>query len=159
MALDKISLIKLTAAAAGSAALAYYIQPLIHQNKGASDVLVNVFSILAGFLVAVMTIMSEPIIYRKRNWRYNKLTKGNYRKSLIRHKDLFHAYLITLVLIFSSRLVNENDAPCLKLWSEYFYIFFACISFFFSIGLPDRLISKQLERFDEQIEEKKNSKE
>ncbi|MCS2610415.1 hypothetical protein [Halomonas dongshanensis] len=134
---------------------AFYGQPLIHDNSDASDVLINVFSILAGFLIAVMTIIGEPIFYRKKTWRYNRAARNNYVKSLIRHKDLFHAYLITLALIFLSRLVDDNSYPLFHLWLERSFIFFSVIAFLFSITLPDKLINKQLAKYDDQVEEKK----
>lgn len=158
MKLDYGLIVKICLFSAASAAGAFYAQPLIHGNKDAADVLVNVFSILAGFLVAVMTIMGEPVLYRKKTWRYNQSARRNYIKSLIRHKDLFHAYLITLALIFSSRLVDGNDHPIIQLWLERGFLFFAFIAFAFSITLPDKLISKQLERFDDQVEEKKGQR-
>lgn len=133
---------------------AYYAQPFIHNNKDAADVLVNVFSILAGFLVAVMTIMGEPVYYRNKTWRYNQSARRNYIKSLIRHKDLFHSYLITLALIFVSRLVDGEQYPLLQLWLERSFLFFSFLAFAFSITLPDKLISKQLERFDDQVNTK-----
>jgi|SRR5690554_1852328 len=156
MKIDYSLLAKLLLFSAASAAGSYYAQPLVHNNKEAADVLVNVFSILAGFLVAVMTIMGEPVFYRKKTWRYNQSSRRNYIKSLIRHKDLFHAYLITLALIFSSRLVDGDEYPLVQIWLERGFLFFAFIAFSFSITLPDKLISKQLERFDDQVEQKKH---
>lgn len=153
--IDWVLLLKFSIVCLVAAAGAYYGQPLIHDNSDASDVLINVFSILAGFLVAVMTIMGEPIFYRKKTWRYNKFARRNYVKSLIRHKDLFHAYLITLALIFLSRLIDSDSHPIFNLWLERSFIFFSVIAFLFSITLPDKLINKQLEKYDEQIEEKK----
>lgn len=155
MKLDYALIAKVFAFSVASFAGAYYAQPLIHNNKDAADVLVNVFSILAGFLVAVMTIMGEPVYYRKRTWRYNQSSRRNYIKSLIRHKDLFHSYLITLALIFASRLVDGEQHPLFQLWLERGFLFFAFLAFAFSITLPDKLISKQLERFDDQVEEKR----
>lgn len=154
--IDWILLAKLLFICLLAAAGAFYGQPLIHGNSSASDVLINVFSILAGFLVAVMTIMGEPVFYRKKTWRYNKVARKNYVKSLIRHKDLFRAYLITLALIFLSRLIDNDSWPILHLWLERSFIFFSIIAFVFSITLPDKLINKQLEKYDDLIEEKKD---
>ncbi|WP_447957472.1 hypothetical protein [Vreelandella sp. EE7] len=152
---DWFALIKFLAICLFAALAAFYGQPLIHDNSDASDVLINVFSILAGFLVAVMTIMGEPVFHRKRTWRYNKVARDNYVKSLVRHKDLFHAYLITLALIFLSRLVDDDAFPLIHLWLERSFVFFSVIAFLFSIVLPDKLINKQLEKYDDQVEEKK----
>ncbi|TCJ25415.1 hypothetical protein E0X81_05995 [Halomonas sp. GDM18] len=135
---------------------AYYGQPFISKNQDSADVLVNVFSILAGFLVAVMTIMGEPVYYRRKTWRYNKVARDNYMRSLTKHKDLFYAYLITLSLIFASRLVPDKDYECLRTWFERGFMFFATIAFIYSFFLPNKLMAKQLEKYDEQVEEKKS---
>lgn len=152
---DWILLLKFAGVLLLASAGAYYGQPLIHENSDAADVLINVFSILAGFLIAVMTIMGEPIFYRKKTWRYNKIARKNYVKSLMRHKDLFHAYLLTLALIFLSRLVDDNVYTIFHLWLERSFVFFSVIAFIFSITLPDKLINKQLEKYDDLIDEKK----
>ena len=156
MKLDTSLLLKLFIYSVVSGAVAYYAQPLIHDNQDAADVLVNVFSILAGFLVAVMTIMGEPIFYRSKTWRYNQARRNNYKKGLARHKILFQGYLITLALIFSSRLIDaEANAACL-VWIERGYLFLSVITFVMSLSLPDKLISVQLKKFDEQVNDKKS---
>lgn len=157
MKLDYVLLGKIAICASVSGVVAYYAQPLIHNNKDAADVLINVFSILAGFLVAVMTIMGEPVFHRQRTWRYNRQAKKNYEKTLYRHKDLFHAYLVTLAIIFVSRLVDGDKYPDVQLWLERAFLFLSCFAFIFSMALPDKLINRQLQRYDDQVDEKKDT--
>jgi len=40
--------------------LSYLGQPFIHGNQDAVNIIVTVFSILAGFLVAVITLVGDP---------------------------------------------------------------------------------------------------
>ena len=42
-----------------SAFLAWKGQPFVHGNEKAVDLVVNVFAILAGFLIAIMTLFSD----------------------------------------------------------------------------------------------------
>ena len=49
-----------------SIAAGVFGQPLLHGNEDAVSVIVNVFSILAGFLVTIMTLLGEPSLFRGR---------------------------------------------------------------------------------------------
>lgn len=58
-----------------SSIISYFIQPFIHGNEKAIDLIINVFSILAGFLVAIMTLFSDFSINNETNWRELSLKK------------------------------------------------------------------------------------
>jgi hypothetical protein len=79
-----------------------YGQPLIHENELAINVIVTVFSILAGFLVAIMSIMGEPGVFLSRTWRASELNRKNVVNRLIRQKWMFYLYLVTLGLILAA---------------------------------------------------------
>ena len=50
---------KLVAAIGVSAAVGYWFQPLVAKNKDAVNTVVTIFSILAGFLIAVITLIAQ----------------------------------------------------------------------------------------------------
>lgn len=55
----------------------YWGQPWIHENERAINVIVTSFSILAGFLIAIMTIIGDPAISFWRSWRgYDRRPSG-----------------------------------------------------------------------------------
>lgn len=137
----------------------FYGQPLIHDNKDAVGVIVNVFSILAGFLVAIMTLLGEPSLFNDQSWRADAVKRSNVYKRLVRHKWLFIAYLLVLGLVFASTLVTKkypNEA--FVIWLERAYLSLACYAFIMSLILPSRLMNLQLARYDELIEQKKKPK-
>jgi hypothetical protein len=84
--------------------------PLIDDNPNAVNVIVTVFSILAGFLIASITFIIEPIISKSSNWRELQLLKPSIERKMIRHKYLFILYLITLgCALFMFLLPDKNS--------------------------------------------------
>jgi len=48
---------------------ANYGQPLVHGNDQAAGIIVTVYSILAGFLVAIIAIVGYPLLVPPGSWR------------------------------------------------------------------------------------------
>lgn len=140
-----------------SAVAGWLGQPLIHGNDEAIAVIVNVFSILAGFLVTIMTLLGEPSLFRGRNWRADAVKRSNVYRRLVRHKFLFITYLSVLGLVFASTLITGKypEHPAV-IWIERTYLALSTLAFILSLILPSRLMSLQLARFDELIDERKN---
>lgn len=131
-------------------------QPLIHNNEQAVNVIVTVFSILAGFLVAIMTIMGEPGSLLGRGWRSCEINRKNIFSRLVRQKWMFYLYLATLGLVFTASL-TKNVLPLLTVWIERIYLGGATTAFILSLGLPSALLNIQLERHDEIIDAKRKA--
>lgn len=138
------------------AAASYYGQPYIHNNDKAINIIVTVFSILAGFLVAIMTLLGDPGGYTTRTWRFFELKKSTVFNKLVRQKWLFVTYLITLGLIFISSMV-EKRFPQAAVYLEYGYLGVAITAFMLSLKLPSSLMNIQLSRHDELIEAKRKA--
>lgn len=132
----------------------YFCQPLIHGNQDAINVIVTVFSILAGFLVAVITLVGDPKSLPSGSWQVARLGSELTYDRLIRHKWLFNSYLATLLLIFVS-IIIEDRYSVVQLILEYIYMFFASISCFLSFKLPGALIELQQERIEHEIEDRR----
>jgi hypothetical protein len=133
---------------------AAYGQCLIHGNDLAINVIVTVFSILAGFLIAIMTIMGDPGIFGSRSWRANEKNRRKIFNQLVRQKWMFYLYLITLGLIFTASLI-ETILPNVLIWVERIYLGTAITAFILSLGLPSALMNIQLARQDDLIREKR----
>src|SRR5690554_5018442 len=134
----------------------WYGQPLIHENQEAISVIVNVFSILAGFLVTIMTLLGEPAIFRGHTWRADAVKRGNIFRRLVRHKWLFILYLLVLGMIFVSTLITKSFPDhAAVVWIERVYLGMATLAFILSLTLPSRLMSLQIARFDEMVELRK----
>lgn len=123
-----------------------YGQPLIHGNSNAVNIIVTVFSILAGFLIAVMTIVGEHSLLPG-NWRIAELQRDTILRENIRYMALFYVYLLALGLIFTSSLI-EKDFPKTNVWIEKIYCGISFMGFLLSIGLPKTLKDIQKKRHD-----------
>ena len=141
--------------AAGCAA-GWFGQPLIHGNNEAIGVIVNVFSILAGFLVTIMTLLGEPSLFRGRTWRSDAVKKSNIYRRLARHKWLFITYLSVLGFVFVATLFAKRCPDCTAvIWLEHVYLGMATVAFIMSLALPHRLMSLQMARFEEMVESRR----
>lgn len=143
-----------TAIAVGAVA-GWYGQDFVHDNEKARDVIVTVFSILAGFLIAIMTLLGDQSVLPG-SWRIAQAQRDAIRAKLIRQKWLFYFYLITLTLIFAHTLVVAKF-PCTAMWIERAYFGFAVTSFLLSFKLPSTLMQVQTDRIDAVIGARKAS--
>jgi MFS family permease len=154
--ISRISIGYLTASIAAGVLASVWCQPLVHENKDAHDVIVVLFSILAGFLVAIMTIVGDPATYRTTAWKTHERIRETIFARLARQKWLFYLYIVTLGLLFASVLAGKRY-PQITIWTEYVYVGLAVAAFFLSLRLPAMLMSIQLDRHDEIIEEKRKT--
>lgn len=140
-----------------SMAVGWYGQPFVHGNAEARGVVVNVFSILAGFLITVMTLLGEPGLYRGRTWRSDAVKRSNVYQRLVRHKWLFISYLTVLALVFVTTIMAKRGPSSQELeLLEGLYLGVATFAFIYSLMLPSRLLNLQLARFDELVESRRN---
>ncbi|WP_072504924.1 hypothetical protein [Phaeobacter porticola] len=127
----------------------YFLQPLVSGNKDAINTIVTIFSILAGFLIAVITFIGDPGL---RGWKELQLDKRSAQAKLSRHRMLFHLYLLTLALALAMFLVPETYITT-QLWLERFFVGSATFVFLASFSLPRSLSALQMERYETALAE------
>lgn len=132
----------------------YFGQPLVHGNEQAINLIVTVFSVLAGFLVAVIAIVGDPVLLPPGTWRAAEMEREKLNNRLIRHKWLFMLYLITLALIFFALLLKDSTLETV-IWLERGFLFFGAIAFSLSLVLPEALMKVQRERIDAVIKHRR----
>jgi type IV secretory pathway VirB2 component (pilin) len=137
-----------------SLVVAHYTQPLIHGNDAAVNVIVTVFSVLAGFLVAIIAVVGDPALLPPGSWRAAEMDRDRLDRRLVRHQALFMSYLVTLGVIFMSLVVSKS-VPSLGAWLERIYLFLGILAFLYSLRLPSVLIATQRERIDSIIESRR----
>ena len=130
--------------------ITYFLQPYIHGNQDAINLIVTVFSILAGILVAVITFVGDPNSLPQGSWRVARRASTRTYNRLTRKKQLFSLYLLTLVLIFGAVLIKGKH-PEIELWIERIYLFLAICAFIVSFRLPAALMQLQGERIEQEI--------
>lgn len=126
---------------------------LISGNDLAIQTIVTVFSILAGFLIAIMTILGEPMGSIGRSWRFYEKKREAIKIRLNRHRLLFLFYILTLGVIYIYSL-TKHVHPNLNYIFESIIVGLSLFCFCISMSLPWILMETQLSRFDEIIDEK-----
>lgn len=122
---------------------AWRFQPRYHDNANALTVLVTVFSILAGFLVAVMAIVGSERALRGNTWKQNTYYLTQVKKDLRRHAILFYLYLMILALAFLASL-NLRWPGLIQVGIECFLLFLACLAMLASFSLPGQLTQRHI---------------
>jgi hypothetical protein len=140
-----------------AAVAAWYGQPYVHHNSDFVVIVVTVFTVFAGFLIAIITILGDPSMIPDGSWRIAEARRENIEKRLITHSYLFILYLITIGFLFAGVLVQsalaEHDV--VRIWIERVYLFFGVFSFVLSFGLPISLMRLQRTRVDAEIERRR----
>lgn len=136
-----------------SGAASWFLQPSYHGNANAITVAATVFSVLAGFLIAVIAITADERSLRGRNWRqdvaYLELIRGDVR----RQRNLFVLYLLVLLLVF----VGSMDLPWpafAQVWLERVLLFLAICALLVSFRIPGYLMRRHIARLEELIRER-----
>lgn len=129
---------------------AFLAKPLMLENSEALSVIVTAYSILAGFLVGIITMIGDPKSLPSGSWQVARLSSEIIYRRLKRHKYLFTAYLATIALIFLSILLKKNNSD-INDFVEYIYLFLAIFCFLYSLKLPSTLMQLQEERIEEEI--------
>lgn len=130
-------------------------QTLVHNNADATNVIVTVFSILAGFLIAVFAILGDPVGLSTGNWMVADAHRTEIERRLIRKQLLFLLYLITLGLVFAAVLLKDSVPGAMVMWIERIYLACAVAGFILSLGLPSSLLQLHRDRLDGAVEERR----
>ena len=147
-------LLKIGLAVVVSAFVGYRFQPMVANNTDAVNTVVTIFSILAGFLIAVITFIAEPTLKQAKNWQELQLMKDTIRRQLFRQKILFFLYLLTLGIALAMFLTPETMTEVLR-WMQMVFLGLATFVFLASFTLPSSLMKIQLERYEAALDESK----
>lgn len=149
--LDWWRLGKLAGTIVVSGAVGYLFQPMVAHNTNAVNTVVTIFSILAGFLIAVITLIAEPTLKQAKNWQELQLMKKTVQRKLFRQKLLFFLYLTTLGVALGTFLVPDTYAE-LRRWLETIFLGLATFVFLASFELPGSLMKIQMERYEAEMD-------
>jgi hypothetical protein len=138
---------------------AYYAQPFARGNADIVLVVTTVFTVFAGFLVAIIAILGDPSLVPGDDWKTVENRRNNIEGRIIWHIWLFVIYLVTLAVLFISVVLEK--VPCaivsdrVKDWIEFGYLFIGTFSFCLSFALPFALLRLQMQRLDEETERRR----
>lgn len=145
-------LAKLVAALGLSAFIGHRFQPMVSNNPDAVNTVVTIFSILAGFLIAVITFIAEPTLQQAKNWEELQHMKETVRRKLFRQKLLFFLYLLTLGIALAMYLTPPEKVDVLECL-QMIFLGLATFVFLASFSLPGSLMKIQMERYEAALED------
>lgn len=129
---------------------AYFAQPYVHDDSDATVVIVTTLTVLAGFMIAIITVLGDPAFVPDGSWRTVAGEWGKIERKIIRHAWLFILYLLAIGFLFAGTIFRKAcDGPILdfiKVWVDYGYVFLAVTSFLLSFSLPFSLMEIQRQR-------------
>ena len=132
--------------------------PYANGNVEALRILVTAFSILAGFLIAIITMAGDPKMLYPGTWKVASAHRREIKRALTRYQCLFYVYLTVIVLAFSAALFSKI-ATNLQIvnWIERVALSLGVAALFWSFGLPTAIIRIQLDRLTGEVEERRRS--
>jgi len=116
--------------------------------------MIAVFAILAGVLVAVISIIGDPSMLMPGNWRVGFEHAKDIQERISRFAHLFTLYLISIFLSLLAQFITDNKIENLDFVFDAL-MFFSVLSILLSIPLPYSLMSIQKDRMDEEIRRRK----
>ncbi len=144
-----------------SAWAAYFAQPYVGGNSEVSVILVTVFTVFAGFLVAIVTILGDPSLIPGESWKIAEMRRENIELRLISHMWLFFFYLAAIAFLVAAAILEKIPptivANGVKVWISRLYLFFGFSSFLFTFGLAKSIFAIQLARIDAEIERRRRA--
>jgi uncharacterized membrane protein len=139
---------------------ARYAQPYVDPNSEAVLIVITIFTVFAGFLVAIIAILGDPVLLPEGSWRVAEVRRDAVEKRLIWHSWLFTAYLVTIALLFAGVVLSKAQLAAnhvwIKEWVERAYLFVGITSFLLSFALPWTLMVIQRRRVDAEIEHRRH---
>ncbi len=140
---------------------AYYGQPYTKDNSDLITIMITVFTVFAGFLVAIVTVLGDPSLVPGDGWRSIESRREGLLDRLVLHSWLFVLYLVAIGFLFCGALIEKAPTAVVtenvKLWIDRAYLFFGVSAFAMSFALPWALLTIQTSRLDEEIERRRRA--
>ncbi|PYE31216.1 hypothetical protein C8J37_11213 [Rhizobium sp. PP-WC-1G-195] len=142
------------AACVASILVSYFGGHLLKESTDAMNALINLFSILAGVLVAVISIVGDPSMLLPGNWRVSFEHAKDMQAKIANYSHLFFIYIISLLLLVVALIVKDAKVDGLNMVFPVL-TFFATFAILLSAPLPYSLMAIQKERMREETKSRK----
>ena len=117
--------------------------------------IISVFSILAGVLVAVISIIGDPSMLLSGNWRIGYEHAKDIQKKIGNYANLIAIYVLVLIGVLIAIILKDNDAQGFK-WFYAALLGLTTWGLLLSLPLPYSLMAIQKERMEEEIKRRKS---
>lgn len=156
MKIRKAPLAILASAIAGAIG-AYYAEPYVGEDSDIITIVVTIFSVFSGFLIATIAIIGDPRMIHEGSWRVPEATREKIQRRLSWHVSLLFIYLLTLAFLFSG-VILKKALPSNNIFNQLVegsYLFFGITGFLLTFALPLALRKMQQEMYDAEIERRR----
>jgi uncharacterized protein YjeT (DUF2065 family) len=140
--------------AAISVVVAYNWGCYLQLSDDALNGIIGLFSILAGVLVAVISIVGDPSMLLPGNWRVGFEHAKDIQDKIARFSYLFSLYIFIVFLVIISQIVKVVNIEQKDIIFN-ILTFVSMFGFLLSLPLPFSLMSIQKERMNEEIKRRK----
>lgn len=137
-----------------STAFGIYCGDTLRCSEKALDYIGTIYSILAGTLFAVISIIGDPSMLLSGNWRVARVSAERRQRDILGFNFLFCSYLITLGLLVICAMIKHEEIKSLY-FSFHLLGFFTAFSFLWSFRIPFRLQQIQKLRLEDEIKSRK----
>jgi MFS family permease len=144
------------AGVAVSCVATYFFADMLSNAPEVLGVIAAIFSILAGVLIAVVSILGDPSMLLDQSWRHSYLSAEETQRKIHRQTDVFLVYVLLLVTLFAFMLCPKASDAYRPLQLATFFL--TTLAFFASLSLPFTLRAIQKTRLDRAIGHLKNGK-
>lgn len=140
---------------AASVAAAYFWGGYLKNSDGAMSALIDVFAILAGVLVAVISIVGDPSMLLPGNWRIAYVHAEEMQNRIANFSHLFFVYIMSLLLLVVGMVLKDAKAENVE-GVFILMTFFSTFGILLSIPLPYSLMALQKERMREEVKARRS---
>lgn len=137
--------------------LAPILQPAYHGNAGAMAALVTVFTVLAGFMLAVIALAADGRNLRRRDWRQDTYYLKEIKDRLTRYRMMFHLFLVIPALAILTFIGPDWGEDVQKI-AEGIVLFLAIFALLWSFRLPGEITSAHVRQLQAAIKEQRQAK-
>ncbi len=137
-------------------ALAPFLQPAYHGKADAMTALVTVFTVLAGFMLAVMALAADGRNLRRRDWRQDTYFLREIRDRLARYRMMFHLYLLIPALAIVTFIAPAWGEGAQR-FAEGFVLFLSIFALLWSFRIPGEITSAHVRQLQTAIKEQRDA--
>lgn len=130
-----------------------------HTNDEAVRILVTVFSVLSGFLIASITITGNPGSLRIGSWRIASSDRRQSEGMLALYTVLFYVYLVIILTALLIATVRFRIPYTLYEWLRHGNLSLGVAAIVWSFGLPISLAHQQMRQLDRKVEDQYRTRE
>jgi len=138
-----------------ASATSFAFPDALERSTTALEAIISIFSILAGVLVAVMSIIGDPSMLLSGNWRLGYEHAKDIQAKIGNYANLIAIYVVTLLFVLIAIVIKDAGVDGYS-WVFTAALWLTSFGFLLSIPLPYSLMAIQTERMNEEIKRRRN---